>query len=79
MIWLYLLLTTHITITFFSLYVHRGMAHQQYIIHPVLGHIMRSWLWLTDATGVREWVAIHHNHHRYSDKEGAKVPKVEAV
>lgn len=70
MIWLYLLVTTHITITFFSLYVHRGMAHQQYVIHPVLGHIMRFWLWLTDGTGVREWVAIHHNHHRYSDNEG---------
>lgn len=70
MIWLYLLLTTHITTVFFSLYVHRHMAHQQFKIHPRLGSVMRFWLWLTDGTGVREWVAIHHNHHKYSDKPG---------
>lgn len=70
MIWLYLLLTTHITTVCFSLYVHRYMAHEQFKMSPKLESFMRFWLWLTDGTGVREWVAIHYNHHKYSDKVG---------
>jgi fatty-acid desaturase len=46
------------------------MAHQQFKMHPMLSHFFRFWLWITDGTGVREWVAIHHSHHRYSDKPG---------
>jgi len=61
---------THITIVVFSLYVHRGMAHRQFKMHPILSHFFRLWLWITDGTGVREWVAIHHSHHKHSDKEG---------
>jgi stearoyl-CoA desaturase (delta-9 desaturase) len=64
---LYTLITLHITIVFFSLYVHRGMAHQQYKIHPFLSNFMRYWLWLFDGTGVKEWVAIHRDHHKYTD------------
>jgi fatty-acid desaturase len=67
---IYILVMTHITSVFFSLYIHRGMAHQQFVIHPVLGWIMRVWLWLTDGTSPIEWSAIHHDHHRYSDKPG---------
>jgi stearoyl-CoA desaturase (delta-9 desaturase) len=57
----------HITIVCFSLYVHRGMAHQQYKIHPILSNFMRYWLWLFDGTGVKEWAAIHREHHAYAD------------
>jgi stearoyl-CoA desaturase (delta-9 desaturase) len=57
----------HITIVCFSLYVHRGMAHQQYTMHPVLANFMRYWLWLFDGTGVKEWTAIHREHHTYAD------------
>jgi stearoyl-CoA desaturase (delta-9 desaturase) len=28
---------------------------------------MRYWLWLFDGTGVKEWVAIHRDHHKYTD------------
>jgi len=67
---LYVLITTHITTVFFSLYVHRSMAHRQFEFHPVMASFIRFWLWLNDGSGVREWVAIHHNHHKYSDRQG---------
>jgi stearoyl-CoA desaturase (delta-9 desaturase) len=43
------------------------MAHQQYKIHPVLANFMRYWLWLFDGTGVKEWAAIHRDHHTHAD------------
>jgi len=43
------------------------MAHQQYTIHPILANFMRYWLWLFDGTGVKEWAAIHRDHHSYAD------------
>jgi len=63
----YTLITMHITIVCFSLYVHRGMAHRQYDIHPLLLNFMRYWLWLFDGTGVKEWAAIHLDHHNHAD------------
>ena len=63
----YTLITMHITIVCFSLYVHRGMSHQQYTIHPILANFMRYWLWLFDGTGVKEWAAIHRDHHIHAD------------
>ena len=67
MIWLYLLLTTHITMSFFTIYVHRGLTHKGLTFHPILSHIIRFWLWFMDGSGIKEWVAIHRNHHRFSD------------
>jgi stearoyl-CoA desaturase (delta-9 desaturase) len=61
---------THITLTFFSLYVHRGVAHKALIFHPAMEHFIRFWLWLTDGTQVKEWIAMHRKHHRYTDKSG---------
>lgn len=68
MILLYLLVTTHISIVFFSIYVHRSLAHKGLTFHPAIAHFMRFWLWLMDGTIMKEWVSIHRNHHRYSDK-----------
>jgi stearoyl-CoA desaturase (delta-9 desaturase) len=31
---------------------------------------MRFWLWLTTGMVTRQWVAIHRQHHRYSDLPG---------
>jgi len=69
MIWLYLLVTTHLTMSFFTIYVHRGLAHNSLIFHPILSHLIRFWLWFVDGSGIKEWVAIHRNHHRFSDTE----------
>ena len=67
---LYALVMTHITIVCVTLYLHRGQAHKGIIFHPILGHFMRFWLWLTTGQITKQWVAIHRKHHRFSDVEG---------
>ena len=64
------LVMTHITIVCVTLYLHRGQAHKGIIFHPILGHFMRFWLWLTTGQVTKQWVAIHRKHHAFSDKEG---------
>jgi len=67
---LYTLLVTHITIICVTLFLHRGQAHKGIEFHPILGHFMRFWLWMTTGMITRQWVAIHRCHHVYSDKPG---------
>jgi len=67
---LYTLIATHITIICVTVFLHRGQAHRGLEFHPVLGHFMRFWLWLTTGMVTKQWVAIHRKHHRYSDKPG---------
>jgi len=67
---IYLLIATHITILCVTIYLHRGQAHKGLEFHPILEHFMRFWLWLTTGMVTKQWVAIHHKHHRFSDKEG---------
>ena len=67
---LYTLIVTHITIVSVTLFLHRGQAHKGIVFHPILGHFMRGWLWLTTGMVTKQWVAIHRKHHAYSDKEG---------
>ena len=64
------MVVTHITIVCVTLFLHRGQAHKGIIFHPILGHFMRFWLWLTTGQITKQWVAIHRKHHAYSDKEG---------
>jgi stearoyl-CoA desaturase (delta-9 desaturase) len=67
---IYTLVMTHITIVCVTLYLHRGQAHRGITFHPILGHFMRCWLWLTTGMVTRQWVAIHRKHHRFSDNPG---------
>jgi stearoyl-CoA desaturase (delta-9 desaturase) len=60
---------THITIVCVTLFLHRGQAHKGFIFHPILGHFMRFWLWMTTGMVTKQWVAIHRKHHRYNDTE----------
>ena len=64
------LVMTHITIVCVTLFLHRGQAHKGIEFHPILGHFMRAWLWLTTGMNTKQWVAIHRKHHRFSDQEG---------
>jgi len=64
------LILTHITIVCVTLFLHRSQAHKGIEFHPILGHFMRFWLWLTTGMITRQWVAIHRKHHRFSDVEG---------
>jgi stearoyl-CoA desaturase (delta-9 desaturase) len=67
---IYLLIATHITIVCVTVFLHRGQAHRGIEFHPVLGHFMRAWLWLTTGMVTKQWVAIHRKHHRHSDEPG---------
>ena len=64
------LVMTHITIVCVTLFLHRGQAHRGIEFHPILGHFMRFWLWLTTGQITKQWVAIHRKHHRSTDAEG---------
>ena len=64
------LVMTHITIVCVTVYLHRGQAHRGIEFHPILGHFMRFWLWLTTGQITKQWVAIHRKHHRFSDVDG---------
>ena len=64
------LVMTHITIVCVTLFLHRGQAHRGIEFHPILGHFMRFWLWLTTGQITKQWVAIHRKHHRSTDVEG---------
>ena len=62
------LVMTHITIVCVTLFLHRGQAHRGIEFHPILGHFMRFWLWLTTGMVTKQWVAIHRKHHRFTDE-----------
>ena len=67
---LYTLIVTHITIVCVTLFLHRGQAHRGIEFHPILGHFMRFWLWMTTGQITKQWVAIHRRHHRSTDVLG---------
>jgi stearoyl-CoA desaturase (delta-9 desaturase) len=67
---IYTLVVTHITIICVTLFLHRGQAHKGIEFHPIAGHFMRFWLWLTTGMVTKQWVAIHRKHHRHSDQPG---------
>lgn len=67
---LYTLVVTHITILCVTIYLHRCQAHRSLILHPLLSHCMRFWLWLTTGMVTRQWVAVHRKHHRFCERTG---------
>lgn len=59
----YTLITTHITITAVTLFLHRYQAHRALDLHPIVSHFFRFWLWLGTGMVTKEWVAVHRKHH----------------
>ncbi len=53
-----------------TLYLHRDQAHRGLVLHPVLRHLFRFWLWFSAATVTRQWVAVHRRHHAFADRQG---------
>jgi stearoyl-CoA desaturase (delta-9 desaturase) len=53
-----------------TLYLHRDQAHGGLVLHPLLRHFFRFWLWYSSGVVTKEWVAVHRRHHVYADKEG---------
>jgi stearoyl-CoA desaturase (delta-9 desaturase) len=53
-----------------TLYLHRDQAHGALMLHPLVRHVFRFWLWFSSGVLTREWVAVHRRHHVYADQEG---------
>jgi len=53
-----------------SLYLHRDQSHGGLVLHPILRHFFRFWLWFSSATVTRQWVAVHRRHHAFADRIG---------
>jgi stearoyl-CoA desaturase (delta-9 desaturase) len=53
-----------------TLYLHRDQSHGGLILHPVLRHVFRFWLWFSSGAVTREWVAVHRKHHACADRDG---------
>jgi len=53
-----------------TLYLHRDQSHGGLVLHPVLRHFFRLWLWFCSGTVTREWVAVHRRHHAFADRPG---------
>ena len=60
---LYTLLTTHITISAVTIFLHRAQAHRSLDLHAVPSHFFRAWLWLATGMITKEFVAVHRKHH----------------
>lgn len=59
--WAYVALTFAMVQLMFlgvTLYLHRDQSHGGLVLHPVLRHLFRFWLWFCSGTVTREWVAV---------------------
>ena len=71
--WGYVLVTFLTIETMFlgvTLYLHRDQSHGGLILHPLLRHLFRFWLWFSAGAITREWVAVHRCHHAHADQPG---------
>jgi stearoyl-CoA desaturase (delta-9 desaturase) len=66
---LFVLVTTHITITGVTIFLHRAQAHRALDLHPVVAHFFRFWLWLGTGMVTKEFVSIHRKHHAKCETE----------
>jgi stearoyl-CoA desaturase (delta-9 desaturase) len=60
---LYTLVTTHITISGVTIFLHRAQAHRALDLHPAVSHFFRFWLWVGTGMITKEFVAVHRKHH----------------
>ena len=65
--WIFLVLYTNLK----WWYIHRSMSHRQCEFHPALVVLTKLVVWSSQSRyysdWVRTWVAVHFEHHRYSD------------
>jgi stearoyl-CoA desaturase (Delta-9 desaturase) len=60
---LFTLVTTHITISAVTIFLHRAQAHRALDLHAIPSHFFRFWLWLGTGMVTKEFVAVHRKHH----------------
>ena len=66
---LFALVTTHITISAVTIFLHRSQAHRALDLHPAVMHFFRFWLWVGTGMVTKEFVAIHRKHHAKCETE----------
>ena len=66
---LFTLVTTHITISAVTIFLHRAQAHRALDLHAIPSHFFRLWLWLTTGMVTKEFVAVHRKHHAKCETE----------
>ena len=66
---LYTLVTTHITISAVTIFLHRAQAHRALELHAIPSHFFRFWLWLGTGMITKEFVAVHRKHHAKCETE----------
>jgi stearoyl-CoA desaturase (delta-9 desaturase) len=50
---------THVTIAAVTIYLQRAQSHHALVLHVLLSHFFRFWLWLTTGMITTEWIAVH--------------------
>ncbi|WP_284617480.1 DesA family fatty acid desaturase [Aquabacterium humicola] len=60
---LFTLVTTHITISAVTIFLHRAQSHRALELGPIPSHFFRFWLWIGTGMVTKEFVAIHRKHH----------------
>ncbi|MCY7316296.1 MAG: fatty acid desaturase [Rubrivivax sp.] len=60
---IFTLVTTHITISAVTIFLHRAQAHRALDLHPAVSHFFRFWLWIGTGMLTKEFVAVHRKHH----------------
>ncbi len=66
---LFTLVTTHITISAVTIFLHRAQAHRALDLGPVPSHFFRFWLWIGTGMVTKEFVSIHRKHHAKCETE----------
>ena len=66
---LYTLVTTHITISAVTIFLHRAQAHRALDLHAIPSHFFRFWLWLGTGMVTKEFVGVHRKHHAKCETE----------
>ena len=66
---LFTLVTTHITISSVTIFLHRAQSHRALELHAIPSHFFRFWLWIGTGMVTKEFVAIHRKHHAKCETE----------
>lgn len=64
---IYTLICSHLVILGMSLWAHRGITHRAVEFDSRLEHVIRFWMWFSNAFPTKVWVAVHRKHHAFSD------------
>ncbi len=77
---LFTLVTTHITISAVTIFLHRAQAHRALDLHAIPSHFFRLWLWLGTGMVTKEFVAVHRKHHaKCETEEDPHSPQIKGI